>query len=268
MMRLYRKTLSLAGAFGLSLILLMTGMGTAWAEIDGLSSAINKAGRQRMLTQRIVKAYILVGLNVQKSRHIKQLKSAIKLFDTQLSELKAFATAADVQDGLRTVEALWTPFKEAAGTDVSKAGAETLLSMDGELLAAAHQVVLMLEKQAGTPAGRLVNLAGRQRMLSQRLAKFYMARAWGVAGGNTVELMRAAAGEFDDALMTELIVSDQNTVDIQTELNNAKKQWQLYKRGLQLEADSGDYIPVIMALNSEKLLKMMNKITVMYAKLG
>ena len=44
---------------------------SAWAEITTLSSAINKAGRQRMLTQRIVKAYCLVGMSVQTSTHKK-----------------------------------------------------------------------------------------------------------------------------------------------------------------------------------------------------
>ena len=42
------------------------------------------------------------------------------------------------------------------------------------------QGTVQLEKYSGTTAGRLVNVAGRQRMLSQRMAKFHQAINWGV----------------------------------------------------------------------------------------
>ncbi len=247
--------------------LLMTGMGSAWAEIGSLSTAINKAGRQRMLAERIVKAYALVGLRVQAGRHKKQLATAIKLFEAQLEEFKAYSSNQEIIDGLNKVEKLWGPFKKLASAPVSKDGAQALLEINDELLEVTHQIVLMLERQSGTQAGRLVNLAGRQRMLSQRLAKFYMIRAWGIAGADTLAKMKTAVDEFDVTLSTELVVSDKNTPEIQSELHKATKQWSLYRRGLKLESDSGDYIPIIMAVTSENLLKIMNKITGLYEKL-
>lgn len=252
----------------LGALLLLGGSGSAWAEIDTLSSAINKAGRQRMLTQRIVKAYCLVGMKVQSSRHKKQLKGALKLFESQLAELKVFAPSAEVADGLAKVEELWRPFKAVAAKPATREGAKKLLEMNDYVLAAAHAVVQLLEEQSTTGVGRLVNIAGRQRMLSQRLAKFYMARAWGIEQDGLQAQMVKAAGEFDTALKSELAPSMKNTPAIQAEINKAAKQWRLYERGLQLEQNSGDYIPVIMAVTSENLLKIMNTITGMYEKLS
>ena len=241
---------------------------SAWAEITTLSSAINKAGRQRMLTQRIVKAYCLVGMGVQTGTHKKQLNGAINLFETQLAELKVFAPTAEISDGLAQVEELWTPFKEIAMSPPSKDGADRLLEINDGVLAAAHKVVLKLAEHSATEVGNLVNIAGRQRMLSQRLAKFYMARAWGIERPEIQPEMKKAADEFESALIGELVNSEQNTPSLQSELSKAVKQWNLYKRGLQLEQDSGDYIPVIMAATSENLLKIMNKITGMYEQLS
>jgi len=68
--------------------------------------------------------------------------------------------------------------------------------------------------------------------------------------------------------MGDLVSSGQNTPALQSELAKAVKQWAVYKRGLKLEQDSGDYIPVIMAATSEKLLQIMNKITGMYEQLS
>jgi len=240
----------------------------SWAEISTLSSAINKAGRQRMLTQRIVKAYCLVGMGVQSNTHKRQLNGAIALFETQLAELKVFAPTAEIADALAQVEELWTPFKEIAAAPASKEGADRLLEINDGVLAAAHKVVVMLAEHSGTEVGKLVNIAGRQRMLSQRLAKFYMARAWGIERPEIQPEMKKAGDQFEAALMGELVNSDQNTPALQAELAKAVKQWGLYKRGLQLEQDSGDYIPVIMAATSENLLKIMNKITGLYEKLS
>ena len=63
------------------------------AEITSISSAINKAGRQRMLTQRMVKSYSMIGISVQYVAANEQLSKAIDLFELQLSELKAYPPA-------------------------------------------------------------------------------------------------------------------------------------------------------------------------------
>ena len=47
------------------------------AGIDNMASAINKAGRQRMLTQRIVKAYCQIGLDVRAEEARVQLDKAM-----------------------------------------------------------------------------------------------------------------------------------------------------------------------------------------------
>ena len=57
------------------------------AEITSISSAINKAGRQRMLSQRMVKSYSMIGIDVQREAAQEQLTKAIDLFELQLHEL-------------------------------------------------------------------------------------------------------------------------------------------------------------------------------------
>ena len=78
------------------------------------------------------------------------------------------------------------------------------------MLGLAHQGTQLLEKQATTSAGRLVNISGRQRMLSQRMAKFYQAIAWGVGNDKSAAELDKARKEFA-AAHQELASAPSNT---------------------------------------------------------
>lgn len=249
----------------LTVLLLLSFPITALAEITSLSSAINKAGRQRMLTQRMVKSYVMIGIDVQSEIAKQQLADAITLFDRQLKDLKAYPPAEQVLPRLAKVEVLWIPFKKVLQAPVSRENAELLLETNDELLRAANKVVLQLQDISGNNYGRLVNVSGRQRMLTQRLAKFYMLRAWQFDNSEVRSEMEQAKNEFHGAL-GELINAHENSIDIQDELKKASMEWDLFNHGL--ERNKENLVPLIVALSSEKLLVTMNRITSMYEALS
>ncbi|MEJ1353169.1 MAG: type IV pili methyl-accepting chemotaxis transducer N-terminal domain-containing protein [Candidatus Sedimenticola sp. (ex Thyasira tokunagai)] len=226
--------------------------------------AINKAGRQRMLSQRIVKSYCQMGQDIRFLVAKKQRKGAIALFDKQLAELKAFNKDGETRRALQLTEKLWLPVKRAAMGKPTKISAKKLRANAEKLLVSAHQVVLLLEDQAGTNQGRLVNIAGRQRMLSQRMGNLYMLQSWGYED----EIYKAdydkAVGEFEDAL-GELKGANENTPEISRALKEAGQFWDMFK--LSSRMDPGQFVPGLVARMLDKLLVKMNDITGMYAAL-
>ena len=228
------------------------------------ATAIDKAGRQRMLTQRITKTYMQIGLGAKIEQSREQLRQAIELFEEQHSELKSFASTVELNEALLVIEALWEPFKGTALTEPNKTTARRLNEMDDRLLDACESVVYLFQDIADTDYTNVVNMAGRQRMLSQRLAKFYMALASDLGSPSMLSRIDRAKNEFMGALVN-LKRAPLNTPAIAAKLEEVEQQW----LWLESSLDIGEaYYPLLVVDASEKILELMDTVTGMYAKLS
>lgn len=231
--------------------------GGAWAQIADINSAINKAGRQRMLSQRIAKTYYQIGQNVDLERSQHVLDSSIALFDRQLVELKNYAPTPEIRDTYQQLERSWLAYKDAlVGAVPSKAGGRTVLSLSEDVLRLAHQGTVQLEKHSGTGTGRLVNIAGRQRMLSQRTAKFYQAIEWAVGDGASAGELDKARKEFTTA-HEELKKAASDNKALKDALELVGRQWIFFEAALTRRGGDRHYLATDVAAASELILQEM-----------
>ena len=164
------------------------------------SSAINLAGQQRMLSQRIVKSYCQIGLNILPERSQNQLNQAIKTFDENLKQLELVVKSPETKHSLAELHQTWIPLRRSAEGAITPATAHTLDLQAEAVLRAADQLTAELQDQATSPISRWVNTSGRQRMLSQRLVKAYMLRQMEQDTASKRQELESAAHEFSGAL--------------------------------------------------------------------
>lgn len=240
----------------------------AFAQISDINVAINKAGRQRMLSQRMAKAYFQIGQQVEAERSRKILDGSVSLFDRQLVELKNFAPTPEIKDTYLKLEKSWIAYKDVLiGSAPSQANGKKVLSLSEDVLALANQGTGQLEKHSGTTAGRLVNIAGRQRMLSQRMAKFYQAQAWDVGDAESAANLEKARKEFTTAHQ-ELAAAPSNTQPIKDGLGLVNQQWFFFENALNQKPAADKRLPAAVATSSERILEEMEGVVGLYEKLS
>jgi nitrate/nitrite-specific signal transduction histidine kinase len=262
-----RRRLLLAGVAGGSLA-------GAWlparAQLTDINDAINKAGRQRMLSQRMAKAWLAIGQDVDAAQARRVLDESMALFERQLVELKTFAPTPAIRATYGATELAWRDYKTALTSSApAKGGGVALVALGGRVLALAHQGTVQLEQHSGQSTARLVNNAGRERMLSQRMAEFYLVQTWELALPDAAKELDTARTEFLQALKT-LRDAPEATAAIRAELDLAEQQWVFFSNALVrlTDARGNPQRAADVFKTSENILQVMDRVTGLYARVA
>jgi len=233
------------------------------ANISNLNDAINKAGKQRMLSQKMMKNYSMVGMNMKFNNPSKQLSDSISLFDTTLIELKKIVKDKKALKDISDVKSLWVTIKPILSSAPDKTKALELAKSMDKLLELSHKATLAIVKTSkSVNSANIINISGRQRMLAQRLGNLYMLKVWGL-GVNDVKLQKSIK-EFS-SVQKKLEEYPKNTDKIKSELADVKKDFAFFE--ILGASKSKKYIPSLISRSSDKITKEMNVITKLYVEI-
>ncbi len=184
-----------------------------------LANAINLAGKQRMLTQKMSKESLLIYRGVDTKISAQKLKKSYTLFDKTLNGLLngdndlnlVPSNSKDVEAKLKEVQALWLPFKKRVEA-IASLGAKNSKDFSYidkhnlELLKSMNQAVTLYTKLGSKGSSKLkmandINLAGKQRMLTQMISKDLLLYQAGINPKRAKESLNNATELFEKTLI-------------------------------------------------------------------
>jgi len=225
------------------------------------SKMMDIAGKQRMLSQRIAKDYLYIGKNIATSKAEHQLKASLNEFLKIHNELSTLITDPEIKNLLDFVALSSNELKETANKDFTLDNAQLILDLTESMLEGNQYIVNSLKKIHKVKESNLLEKAAKQRMLSQRIAKYYIAYQSGIKDENTVKSMKNTVKQFSENLDL-LLKNKNNTVEINKKLNKINKLWKIvYKFYNNIEKGG---LPLIVFNTTDNITKRMDEVTKLY----
>ncbi|MGR3310501.1 MAG: methyl-accepting chemotaxis protein, partial [Candidatus Brocadiales bacterium] len=245
---------------------------------DGL--VINLSGKQRMLTQKMSKEALALGQGIGSK---ESLGKTISLFDKTLKGLISGdedlglppTQNTVILNQLNHVQKLWKDLRVnldvvLANSDETVAALAHINNNNLGLLKEMNGAVGMLEQKAFD--SRTINLAGKQRMLTQKMVKETLSL---VQGSEISDTLKSTSNLFDKTLTglisgdSELGLSAMTDDDIHAKLLSVQSLWKDFHEKinvvLKLSPETNKALYYINGHNVE-VLKEMNRAVGMYER--
>jgi AmiR/NasT family two-component response regulator len=229
-------------------------------DISKVGEAVNKAGQLRMLSQRIVRCCAQSLLDGESTDAARVMADSVARVENNFVFLRTAINTAGYADRMNRTQACW---QEVAAIVVQPADPARVHMIDEKadiMLKNAEALTEFLESSGLAPSLHVLNIAGRQRMLSQRIAKLCFLLAL-EPSGERVKQLRQSTAEFQAAL-DHLIVVPLSSRAINSTLQAVTEEWRRMKEALESLHDFAVLNRV--AAISERLLETIDRLTAQY----
>jgi len=233
-------------------------------DIDNINNLVNIAGKQRMLSQRIAKDYLYSGAGIIENGALEEMRSSLKEFINGLDILNRNIDDKDIQNLIKFVKISTRDLSNIIKKPFNIDNAQLVLDLTESMLEGSQYIVDSLKEKYNIKSVKVVDRSGKQRMLSQRIAKYYIAYQLGIKDKNTIEQTNMAIEQFD-ANNKFLMNYKDNTTIIKEKLSKVNRLWEIV-HNFYLNIQRGG-LPIIVYDTTNDITNDMDKITNMYVKI-
>lgn len=236
---------------------------SAHAEV-ALDVSINRTARFRALSQRSAKAYVQLVLNVMPDATKNTIASAQSLMLSSLDELALGNYSAEVAQHIATIKTEAAALTTLLTTSPKRDMLLAVSVQADKLTEQATKTTELLASQTKSGNAKIVVIADKQRMLTQRLAKNYFMQA---ANFNSLPIRQQLASDRAEfkAGLAMLKNAPISTTNIRNDIDLCEAQWFLFETSID-KPRSRPFVMEDVAVSSERLLDITSSLSSRYEK--
>ncbi|MCI5123140.1 MAG: hypothetical protein D3925_01355 [Candidatus Electrothrix sp. AR5] len=219
-----------------------------------------------MQANRILKDYVLVGMEVDYHNPAKDLEDNLEQMDEEFKNVENHKMNKKLTAEIVEIEKSWYDIKPEFQKKPDKTKMHDLHEAVEKFTFRCEEVAEDLAKDTGIKGENDVVLLAKLGMESQRLAAEYMTKAWAVAGPQYDEEVRKMVEEIG-SIFKELMGADDTLVskEIKDELKSVEKDFIALE--VMATSKSGRFMPSSAEKMASKIFKKLNEIIGMEEKL-
>jgi hypothetical protein len=256
----------------------------AFSQIMTDGVALNVAGKQRMLVERVAKDFVYKSLQIQKEKATKEQLSSTILFEEHLNMLLLYAPNEAIKQKINLVSKGWLAFKDVLGyKTMNQLNAAYVFQESDKMLKLCDDVVNsivihVISKKSSLDKTSLrreliathTNTSGKMRMLIQRTALYYVCYCNNITQNvhekelqNTAEFIQFSLDEIKNSPLNDA-ESNEAIIGIETEWKTLRDSFEKEKT---FDFSSKAITPEAMFDLSNRLVAKIDKVTLAYAKM-
>lgn len=207
-----------------------------------------------MYSQRLLKDYALIGMNVTYGDPAKDLQNGVVIIDKYLANIESHHLKASLDKEVREIHRSWVEVKKKLLKKPEKA---SMKALHGEVEAMVKRCEIVADHLAldtGIKGEHDVVLIAQLGMETQRLGALYMMKAWGVRDDKYLAEVKEIVNAFKE-IEEELLHEDEKLVssEIKKKLKGMDDHFRVLIVLAQTAGKSGRFAPTRFERSTNKV---------------
>lgn len=217
--------------------------------IRSTSELIDIAGQQRMLVHQVLVSYAQIGQTQSFGNPVNTKQAAIRDFEANLNVLKNDVRFAILSN---KINELWLALKNIILKPPQKSSMPDLIEINEKIVKYSNRIIetLVANNQDNLS---IIDIAGKQRMLSQRIALFMLVENWDLLENYKIEMQLSLARFAIN--MNIMKKNKDNTEEIDKRLESMERDFKKLIKIISNKTKDRDYSFSISRYTSQLLRK-------------
>jgi len=223
---------------------------------------LNIINHQRMLSQQITKAYLYAGNSINTDEANREIYSSLKEFQNSYHKINLLTKNKKLKSTINFIKKSSKQFSTLSKKPLNAKNIELILNLSESILNQSEQIISLLKKDINHNS-KFIAMLGQQEMLSQRIAKYYIAYKSDKSQNNKINMKKSI--ELFAKNHKKIMKSGVNNPNIGEKLKEIDRLWDIANKFYSDIEKSGE-LPLTVFETTNEISKNMNEIIKIYTQ--